>query len=257
MASLKLNFGDIYKKVGEYLGIPTLTDASDITKCKDLVMRGYRRFLIPLDASTGRIYRWSFLEKTATLSIVANKDTYTLPTGFSSLVAPFTNITPLSWNPKRRPLDWIYLQKSQTTGSGYPSDFAIKTANYNPITGQPDNEVIFWPMPSNPLTYYFTYIQTPIPPINDEDVFIGDVYTSECILQCALAAAETFEKDGVTGQTSGLHNQTAERLIQAAIGEDKLQSQVGNLGSMNTGKNDSYIRSATIQQGYTQIIPTP
>jgi hypothetical protein len=255
MPSLKLNFGQVYKKVGEYLGIPTLTDASDITKCKELTLRGYRRFLMPTDLSTGRTYRWAFLQKTTTLDTAVNVDTYKLPIGFSAFITPFTHTVPVSYNPIQRPLDFIYVQKSLSTGTGYPRWFAIKTGDYNSINGQQD-EVIFFPPPSAVLHYYYVYVFTPQAPVNDEDVFVGDELTSEVILECALAAAENFEKDGVSGTIQGLHEQTAEKLLQQEIGEDKRQSQVGNLGKMKDGKTDfDIIRTSTVYLNSTQVIP--
>lgn len=64
MTSLKLTFSDCYNEVGKYLGIKTLSVASDITNCKNIVYRGYRRFLMPIDSSTKKVHRWKFLEKT-------------------------------------------------------------------------------------------------------------------------------------------------------------------------------------------------
>jgi hypothetical protein len=254
-SNLKLTFKDVYTKVGEYLGIPNLTDAGDITKCKDLVYRGYRRFLMPIDTSTNRTYRWAFLNRTTTLSTRVGVDTYKLPIGFSAMVTPFTHTVPVSYNPTQKPLDFILLQKSLATGQGYPRYFAIKTGDYDALTGQTD-EVLFYPVPSCTCNYYYTYVLTPPAPIEDDDVFIGCELASEIVLQCALAAAETFEKDGMTGQIAGLHEQQATKMIQAEIGEDKRQSQVGNIGQIRNGVNDfDYIRSASIYLTSTQIIP--
>ncbi|MCJ7828709.1 MAG: hypothetical protein MUP81_03090, partial [Dehalococcoidia bacterium] len=166
------------------------------------------------------------MHRTTTLSVEANKDTYKLPLGFSSLVIPFTFITPLSYNPEQKPLSFIYLQKSITTGSGYPRYFALKTGAYNPIVGQQD-EVVFNPTPSGTWSYYYTYVHTPPPLVNDDDVFVGDDFASECILETCLAVAQSQEDD-----TVGHHAQEAERLIQAAIGEDSRNYMTPNLGSM-------------------------
>lgn len=248
--TLKHNYRDVYTKVAEFLGMGSSPTGAELTKVKDITLRGYRRFLMPIDASTGRTYRWYFLQKTTTLSVAVGRDTYKLPKGFSSIVLPFTCTTPISWNPEQKPLDFIYKQKSYSTGAGYPRYFALKTADYDPVSGQIDNEVIFWPQPSNVLTYYYTYNQTPPPPENEEDVFIGDVFASECILECALAVADLQENDNV-----GIHEEMAERLIQAAIGEDKRQGTVANIGSMNKTRDAEVVRSATINIAGVQILP--
>ena len=252
MLSLKLTFKEVYTKIGEYLGIPTLTDAADITNCKELVYRGYRRFLMPLDKSTGKTYRWSFLQRTTTLATQSGIDTYKLPAGFSGFVTPFTHTTPVSYNPIQKPLDFVYLQKSLTTGSGYPRYFAVKTGDYDSLTGQTD-EVVFSPIPSSICNYYYTYLVTPLPPIKDDDYFVGGELASEVILQCALAAAELFEKDGKSGEIRGLHAQEAEKILQQQIGEDKRQSQVSNIGQM--AKDVNITRSATIYKDGIQVIP--
>jgi hypothetical protein len=60
----------------------------------------------------------------------------------------------------------------------------------------------------------------------------------------------------MTGQIAGLHEQHADKLLQSCIGEDKRQSQVGNIGQIRNGVNDfDYIRSASIYLTSTQIIP--
>jgi len=252
---LKLTYKDVWTKVSEFLGLGSQPTGDDLKKVKDITLRGYRKFLMPLDLSKNpaETYRWFFLQKTTTLSIVAGQEVYKLPIGFSSLVCPFTHITPLSYNPIQRPLAFIYLQKSQTTGTGYPRYFALKTSEYDPITGQADNEVIFFPTPSNNFDYYYTYNSIPPAPVNDDDVFVGDGLASECILECALAVAELQEDE-----TIGIHHRAAEVLLQQCIGEDKKQGMVGNLGTMNLRKGEGYIRSATIyDKNYVQIIPEP
>ena len=63
MASLKLTLNELLIRVSDYLGmgngVPTDTD--DLAKCKDIVARGYRQFLYPVDVRTGDAYEWSFL----------------------------------------------------------------------------------------------------------------------------------------------------------------------------------------------------
>jgi hypothetical protein len=254
MANLKLTFKDVYNKVSDYLGQPS-PDADQILNAKGITLRGYRRCLMPMDTSTGKTYRWSFLERTSTLSVISGIDSYKLPTGFSGFVIPFTHTQPISYNPIQKPLSYIYLQKSQVTGTGYPRWYALKNGDYEAITGQAD-EVLFFPTPSTNLTYYYTYLLTPQPPVNDDDVFIGNEFLSEVILESALAVAENFENDGVSGEVQGLHATEYNTLLQQAIGEDKRSSQVGNIGQMYDGKRDfDYIRSSTIYLNSTQIIP--
>jgi len=250
MANLKLSFSDCYNEVGRYLGIASLTDADDITKCKDIVYRGYRQFLFSIDTSTGGVHRWKFLEKTTTMSVEADVDTYKLPVGFSSFILTFTCTTPIAINPIQKSLSFIYGQKSQSSGTGYPNYFALKSGDYDEINGQ-QYEVVFYPTPSSAITYYYTYIITPPKPVNDNDVFVGDDLCSEAIMESCLAVAELRKAD-----KQGVHYTEAERLIQALIGKDKSDSAVMNLGQMTNGKQIGYFfHPKVLDQNGTQIYP--
>jgi hypothetical protein len=254
MNNLKLTYSDVWTKVSEFFGLGSSPTGTDLTKCKNATLRAYRRFLFPLDLSQNppKTYRWKFLEKTTTLSTEADTDEYNLPDGFSKLIHPFTHTTPVSFNPRSKPLSFIYEMKATSTGTGYPKYFALKIGEYDQITGQRD-KVVFWPTPSDTYTYYFTYILTPPKPINDGDYFIGDAYASECILESALAMAE-LEKD----DKSDVHAKEAERLIQASIGREKEDYLIRELGMMANGKYSEYIRYAVITDTEgTQILPEP
>lgn len=249
--SLRLTFKEVYVKVAEYLGLGSSPTGTDLTTVKDIVKRAYREFLMPIDASTGTVYRWHFLQRTTTLSCVSGVDTYDLPTGFSRLVIPFTHTTPLSYNPVEKDLEYMYLIKSQTTGNGYPVWFAIKVDEFDQVTGQ-KTQVVFYPTPSSSFDYYYTYLVTPPAPVNDDEFFIGDEYASECILEKSLAVAEISKHD-----EEGGHSAKAERLLQSAIGEDKKKYYIPNLGQMRNGKMDEYTRSALVyDKTSTQILPS-
>lgn len=249
MADLKLTYENIYDKVGEFMG-QSSPSAAEIVKHKNITLRGYRRFLMPLDLSSGKVHRWKFLEKTTTLSTQEDKDTYKLPAGFSSFVTTFTHTTPTTWNPAQKPLSFIYGRKSQTTGTGYPVYFALKDGDYDTINGQ-RYEVVFSPTPSGSFDYYYTYIFTPAAPVNDDDVFVGDAMVSEAIMQSAIAVAE-LEKDKVIG----VHAQEAERLTQMLIGKDKRDGLVPNLGLMTNGKAGITVSySEVLDQDGTRILP--
>lgn len=241
MATLRLNYKDVWTKVSEFLGLGSSPTGTNLTKCKDIVLRAYRKFLMPIDSSTvsqanpgGKIHRWKFLELTTTLSTAADIDTYNLPKGFSSFVTTFTHTTPTTWNPVQKPLSFIYEQKSRTTGTGYPVYFAIKNGDYDVVAGQ-QYEVVFSPTPNGTYNYYYTFIFMPQKPVNDEDLFVGDELTSEVILECALAVAELQEDE-----KAGFHNQEADRLLQALIGKDKQDGLVPYLGQISQGPSNVY-----------------
>ena len=53
MPTLDLTYSDVYTAVSNYLGLgnPT-TDATELITVKNIVKRGYRKFLMPTDMST-------------------------------------------------------------------------------------------------------------------------------------------------------------------------------------------------------------
>ena len=54
MARLTLSYKDVYDKVGEFLGLVpsgTTPTGQDLTDVKDIVARGLRQFIYPLDMS--------------------------------------------------------------------------------------------------------------------------------------------------------------------------------------------------------------
>jgi len=252
MSSLRLTFKEVWQGVADSVGYGLNPTGDNLTEVKQIVMRAYRKWLMPIDASTGRIHQWSFLRQTSTLSIISGVDTYALPDDFGSLEVPFTHTTPVSFNPVQKSLDFIYLQKSSTTGSAVPIYFALKSGNYDKLNGQ-KNEVIFSPVPNGSYEYYYVYNVVPPALSQDGDVFIGSALGSEAILETALAVAE-LQKDNQIG----VHNQMSETLIQQAIAIDKQTLSVRNLGQMYNGKGGEKLRHiTTVSYDGTQILPEP
>jgi len=258
VANLKLTFGDVYTKVSEYLGLGSAPTDSDLVIVKDLTFRGYRKFLMPIDLSNPRnpvTYQWKFLERTTTLSIEADQDTYNLPEDFSSFVASLTYITPISVNPIEKSLSFIYEQKSFNRGTGYPIYYALKTGEFEQISNG-KTEIIFWPTPSQSATYYYTYLSVPPKPVEDDDVFVGGDLASEAILESCLAAAESYKYDTPNAQNPKIHATEADRLVQALIGKDKRDRLVPYLGKITDGKVMDYVYSPLVfDQNGAQVLP--
>ena len=171
MPTLDLNYLEIYTAVSNYLGLGNPTSvAAELVKVKNIVKRGYRKFLMPSDASTvitsgskrsaPKPYRWSFLRQTTTLSTVVGQETYTLPTGYNGMIIPFKHTQDDTFNPIHVPLEVIYQKKSESTNDSYPLYFAIKEGDFDKIVGRV-REVIFYPVPDLVYTYFYTYKSIP------------------------------------------------------------------------------------------------
>jgi len=218
MATLQLTFSDLYQRVAEFLGLTTYSVAptsTNLTMVKDIVYRGYRQFLIPINVSTGKLHRWSFLYKHDILKTTADKWIYELPPDFANEVLFFEHDTDTSYSrPTSKNYKDILRFRALSDSSSYPSCFAVRTGRYDKEVGQ-RYEVVFYETPNGVYTLPYCYIFDPIKPDTTTDYLVGGVRASEAILESCLAIAELQEDD-----TVGNHAAKAEELIQKLIRQD-------------------------------------
>jgi hypothetical protein len=216
MASLVLQFDDVYKRVSDFLGLGTSPTGTNLTKVKDITYRAYRKFLVPLTAN-GQIYVWSFLRKPGTIVLQANKYKYELPDDFVGLVSGFKydageNVD----NPQKIDISKLRAMRSVSVATAASPDYyAISSTTYDPDTSA-NYEVWFYKTPGTSLTFKYEYIFDPKKPENDDDYFVGGVRGSEVIMQLALAVAELQEDDA-----AGPQNEMADKMLSALIAYDQ------------------------------------
>jgi len=225
MASLELAFSDLYTKVAEFLGLGSSPTGTDLTLCKNLVYRGYRKFLFPLEMNprTGirKTYVWSFRRQQGTLITEGDKWIYELPTDYAYIAGKLKFAAGENYpNPEIRSESQIIGMRTADNTTGYPRFYAIRAGKYYKDTGQ-TYEIILWPTADSAYTYLYPYVVNPPKPSADTDVFMGGVMASECILEHCLAVAETQEDD-----TIGIHTQLANELTIQLIQQDKMNHPV-------------------------------
>ncbi|KKK60894.1 hypothetical protein LCGC14_3019780 [marine sediment metagenome] len=81
MASMRWNFLQVYTKVADFLG-SDITDSDDLATAKDIVYRGYMKFLMPVSPKDEEIYVWSWLRQPWKMALEPNKWEYPLPKDF-------------------------------------------------------------------------------------------------------------------------------------------------------------------------------
>jgi len=205
----------MYNTVGEFVGWGSSPAAGDVTKAKNLVYRGYRRFLQPINMRNGKPHVWSFLKQHGTITTVSGQWQYDLPADFGYLTRPFSFFEGKALPPmKERSVSQVMNARTITSSTSYPYIFAIRNGKYIKEIGTL-KEVIFNPTPGSVYILNYSYVMSPPKPVNDDDLFVGGAWASEAILECCLAAAELQMDD-----TVGVHNQEAERLIQSLIQTD-------------------------------------
>ena len=215
MANLRLTYSDIYTRVSNFLGLTTNGTAptgTDLTICKDICMRGLRRFLYPISQQTGDYWEWSFLRPLHTMNLLAGKWRYQLPEDFSSIITnpTYEEDEGFKQMDKTTPDNIMNLMSAGDVDYA-PYYYAIVTSDYDPEIGEFD-EIWFYPKSDSNYRIQFFYKSDPTK-VTDADEFLpGGVKSTEAILENCLAIAEAQEDDIL-----GIHTQLSQKLTQDLI----------------------------------------
>ena len=231
MSRLTLDYSDCWQKVSEFIGFTasgTAPTGQNLTDCKDIVARGLRQFLYPLDAQTGEKYEWSFLDQYWSLSLTTDEWKYSLPLDFSDLLTDFVYDTSDGVAPlKKRSAEQIKDMRSDTDSSGWPEFYAIVPARYGRDVGS-YYELWIHPKPSQVYVISAFYRIDPLEPSADANLMVGGVSATEAILESCLAVAESFSDDMSTSH----HTQKAAELIQTLIRFDSGKTDTDLIGNL-------------------------
>ncbi len=215
MADLKLCFGDVYKEVSRFLGWGISPSGQNLTDAKAITHAGYRKFLYPINAQTGKQHLWSFLLKNTTLLLEGSRWQYPLPTDFDRVYTRFTYDTDDQYMALRKVSgSEILSRRAGVESQGAPCYYAIQPGLYSAEHGQ-NYEVWFYETPSQSWELHYAYVIRPPQLVSDTDYFIGGDFASEAILESALAVAE-LRWDG----TQSVHTAEANKLMQQLLLSD-------------------------------------
>jgi hypothetical protein len=230
MARLTLSYSDLYDHVSHFLGLTahgTSPSSTNLTVCKDIVDRGIRQFLYPLDAETGQPHEWEFLKVYWDFTTAANQWKYALPVDFSDVYSTL-HFDTTSANPplEKRSAEQILEMRTGRDMTGYPEYFAITPLKYDLEIGTL-YELWLYPTPSQAYTLSGFYRADPVQLSTTTDLVIGGIRAIEAILESCLAVAEHQEDD----MKSTHHTAKAAELIQKLIKFDKVTHTdvIGNL----------------------------
>jgi hypothetical protein len=234
MAKLTVSFNDLYTKVSEFLGLGSSPTGTDLTKVKDIVKRGYRMFLYPVDQLTGDIHHWSFVKQFYTLNITNGKWKYLLPEDFSDMISAPAFADDTAYPPlvKVGP-EQMREARSLSTSIGFPKQYALAPFKYDLQTG---TRYEFWvdPDPDGSYVINFWYRIDPDAPSDDADLLVGGIRGAEALIECCLAKAEQQEDDKV-----GMHTGLAKEALQSLIMTD-IKDTSDFLGNLAHGKPSPY-----------------
>lgn len=215
MADMRWKFLDVYTKVAKFLGLD-LGEATDVTKAKEIVYRGYMKFLMPVSPGDGETYVWSFLRQPWKITFEPNKWEYALPKDWKRFYRKLAyDENQMGLAMEKTTEQRIMRARTNLEFNTYPTDYAIRTEKFDKTVGSVKNMIVY-PTPTAVSVINSTYVMMPDKPEQDADYFIGGPLDSECIVQCCLAIAENQEDEKL-----GVETQRAVDMIQALIKDDK------------------------------------
>jgi hypothetical protein len=203
---------DLRGDVLEYQGVGRdNADADVMAKATRRVNDGYRKFLV-LD--------WAFLSKQAVLTVEAGKDTYELPDDFAVIRVPFKCFSGNNYaNPAEDTVSNIWGKRMYAPQSGPPTRFTF-IDEYTEESGI-RKKVVFWPTPSNAISYNYEYKVFPNELVNDDDIPYCPANLSHVLREFCLAEVELFDEEGAkTAHTSQLF----QVLLPQAIRENSIRT---------------------------------
>lgn len=219
MANLELAFSDLYQKVAENWGIVDIGTAptgTNLTTCKNMVYRGYRNFLYPVDMRNGKRHIWSFLKQYYGMNTSGDIWRYALPADFGRIIVDpmFEKSTGY---PALKKVDASYIiqERVWSDRTGYPEVYAIVPSRYDITTGT-SWDLWLYPTPDSAYLLWLFYVIHPKKPENDTDILAGGVESAEAILESCLAIVESQEDEMATSH----HTKAAANLIQQLIVAD-------------------------------------
>lgn len=236
MARMTLSYADLYTKVSNFLSLTTTGAAptgTNLTTCQDIVHRGIRQFLYPIDAKYSTPHEWSFIKQYWSFSTVNGQWKYALPIDFSDLLTGFSHDDSQALRPLvKRSGQQIKEMRSYTVTNGWPFYYAIVPQRYDIETGT-TYELWLYPNPSQVFTFSTFYRIDPVKLAATTDLVIGGIQVIEAILETCLGVAEVQEEDN----TSTHHQKEANRLVQTAIRFDSNKTDTDTIGNLYTGKD--------------------
>jgi len=229
-SSLTLGWADLKQSVGFFLGYGSTIgnwSAAQITEIEDIVQSGYRRVMYPPSVIQGAAgHKWSFLQPTTTLAVVADDGDYDLPDDLGSVVGGFHYAPDVHKAMIREvPTSVIVEARSASDTNGDAYWFAVRWKASTGAGGQ-RQEVLFYPEFDTSFTLYYTYDAFQGELSDSCPYPLGGMKMSELHKESCLAAAEERR-----GDSEGLHNRKFGQFLADMIARD-LKNRPSSYGSM-------------------------
>ncbi len=231
-SELSVAYADLLSVVAAFLGYGSDSAAWSADQRAEVdryVQAGVRRFYYPPASGGSEVgYAWSFLNPVATLSTVADLAEQPLPSDLGRVLGHFH----YEESEHRRSIVLVSetrlqeLRSRQTSSTGHPEFACVRHKAKDPARGQ-RLEAAWWPTPDATYDLTFRYEAFSGKLSDDNPYPLGGMRHAELIVQACLAVAEQRAND-----ERGLHSEEFERLLAAAIQQDRRQGarHYGHMG---------------------------
>jgi hypothetical protein len=219
-STLSIQFSDLQKEVGAFLGIgvdATAWTAAQTADVDRFIQSGIRQFYFPPAVNGVEAgYEWSFLKPTATVDTVADQGVNDLPDALGRVVgdlhfAAGVFAAPIIIVSEARILSLL----QQSVATGRPKYAAVRIKTSDGTTGQ-RQEFAYWPVPNAVYTLTYRYEAFSGKLTAAKPYPLGGMRHSELIIESCLAIAEQKAND-----EQGVHAQRFAALLAAGIAQDR------------------------------------
>ena len=238
--SLVISYNELQKAVGRYLGCGRNVYGPDNgtvewADIEDCIKSGLRQFYSPpIAAGMQQLHHWSFLEPTATLSLVSGRQDYDMPVDFGGIKGNMT------YEPSEANYPIVVvgetqirkLRQNRGDETDNPKFVGIRPKSIDGSVSQ-RFEAVFWPKPNAANNISYRYYVIPAMITNDLPYPYGGAVHSETILESCLAIAEQRLND-----SKGLHWDKFMERLAASIQYD-LKTSCPDYFGYNGDNSDS------------------
>jgi hypothetical protein len=238
-STLSMNLTSLRKELGWFwLGERTAGNwtADEITQLDDMIASGLRNFYHPPPTqNTPKGYKWSFMEPTTTLSLVANTADYTLTANFGGLIGEMTySADDNRWFPIETTGEHRIRTLRQRDYSSISSD--PKLAAVRPISSSGSNgqrfQLMLYPKPDKAYTISYRYHALPNQLTAANPYPMGGAAHAETILESCLAVAESRMDNN-----AGIHAAAFQQRLGASIAFDTQMHTPEHMGYNGDGSD--------------------
>jgi hypothetical protein len=230
--SLVVSYSDLVKAVKRFLGLTGTLAAGPAEVVDAIIQSGTRQFYFP-PAVQGvePAFEWSFMKPSTTLDVVSGTRVYQLPNAFGRLSGNMFFDTSDSLRHSivlvsEHRINTLIQQSDETGAPAFASISAQQSMGQH---GQL-HSATFFPMPDKAYTLHFAYSAYTGKLSLSNQFPLGGPRFAELVLESCLAVAEQREND-----ERGLHTERFERLLVAAVAEDK-RDGASHFGQMGSGE---------------------